>query len=146
VIGAETDFQGTSITGGNQGNYAGLYDSPYVGSNTGLLTPLVTGNGGNLGLPWFGTVRGRVGYLLTPTLLLYGTGGFAYGGVTASSGATPAPAGPLAAASSGSSRRIGRRSLSISMSISPAAEFMAPTPAGSWATTIIRRSTSCALA
>jgi outer membrane immunogenic protein len=60
VIGAETDFQGTSITGGHQGNYAGLYDSPYVNSNT-----------------------GRVGYLLTPTLLLYGTGGFAYGGVTA---------------------------------------------------------------
>jgi outer membrane immunogenic protein len=28
-------------------------------------------------------VRGRVGYLITPTLLLYGTGGFAYGGVDA---------------------------------------------------------------
>jgi len=82
VIGAETDFQGTSITGGNQGNYAGLYTSPYPGSTTGLLTPLVTGNGGNLGLPWFGTVRGRAGYLVTPTLLLYGTAGFAYGDVT----------------------------------------------------------------
>ena len=83
VVGAETDFQGTSITGGNQGNYAGLYNSPYPGSTTGVLSPLVTGNGGNLGLPWFGTVRGRVGYLVTPTLLLYGTAGFAYGGVTA---------------------------------------------------------------
>jgi outer membrane immunogenic protein len=81
VIGAETDFQGTSITGGNQGNFASAYDSPYPVSNTGLLTPLVTGNGGNLRLPWFGTVRGRVGYLIMPTLLLYGTGGFAYGGV-----------------------------------------------------------------
>ena len=81
VIGAEADFQGTSITGGNQGNYAGLYTSPYPGSTTGLLSPLVTGNGGNLGLPWFGTVRGRAGYLVTPTLLLYGTAGFAYGGV-----------------------------------------------------------------
>ena len=83
VIGAETDFQGTSITGGNQGNYAGLYTSPYPGSTTGVLSPLVTGNGGNLALPWFGTVRGRAGYLVTPTLLLYGTAGFAYGGVTA---------------------------------------------------------------
>ena len=83
VVGAETDFQGTSITGGNQGNFAGLYNSPYPGSSTGLLTPLVTGNGGNLGLPWFGTVRGRAGYLVTPTLLLYGTAGFAYGDVTA---------------------------------------------------------------
>ncbi len=146
MIGAEADIQGTSITGGNQGNYAGLYDSPYPGSDSGLLTPLVTGNGGNLGLPWFGTVRGRVGYLITPTLLLYGTGGFAYGGVTPSSGATPAPAGRLAAASSGCSRRIGRRSSNISTSISPAAEFTAPSPVGSWATTIIRSSTSCASA
>ena len=83
VLGVETDFQGTSITGGNQGNYAGLYASPYPGSATGVLSPLVTGNGGNLGLPWFGTVRGRAGYLVTPALLLYGTAGFAYGGVTA---------------------------------------------------------------
>jgi outer membrane immunogenic protein len=81
LLGVETDFQGTSMTGGNQGNYAGLYASPYTNSATGVLSPLATGNGGNLSLPWFGTVRGRVGYLVTPTLLLYGTGGFAYGGV-----------------------------------------------------------------
>ena len=31
------------------------------------------------GLDWIGTVRGRVGYLVTPTILLFGTGGFAYG-------------------------------------------------------------------
>jgi outer membrane immunogenic protein len=30
-------------------------------------------------LKWFGTVRGRLGYLATPDLLLFGTGGFAYG-------------------------------------------------------------------
>jgi outer membrane immunogenic protein len=30
-------------------------------------------------LEWFGTVRGRLGYLSTPNVLLYGTGGFAYG-------------------------------------------------------------------
>ncbi|MGA8171614.1 MAG: outer membrane beta-barrel protein [Methylocystis sp.] len=34
-------------------------------------------------LPWFGTVRGRLGYLFTPDSLLYGTAGFAYGGVDA---------------------------------------------------------------
>ena len=28
---------------------------------------------------WIGTVRGRLGYLVTPELLLYGTGGLAYG-------------------------------------------------------------------
>ena len=147
VIGAETDFQGTSITGGHQGNYAGLYDSPYPNSNTGVLSPLVTGNGGNLGLPWFGTVRGRVGYLVTPTLLLYGTGGFAYGGVTAFQRSNTSTGWTAGGGIEWHVRaRIGRRSLNISTSISPAAEFMAPTPAGSWATTIIRRSTSCALA
>ncbi len=83
--GVETDFQGTSLTGGNQGNYAGIYPSPYgtTFNAAGIVTPLVTGNGGNVGLPWFGTVRGRVGWLATPTLLFYGTGGFAYAGVTA---------------------------------------------------------------
>jgi outer membrane immunogenic protein len=83
LAGVEADIQGTSITGGNQGNFAGVYNSPFSGlrGSAGVVTPLVTGNGGNIGLPWFGTVRGRVGYLVTPTLLLYGTGGFAYGGV-----------------------------------------------------------------
>ena len=33
-------------------------------------------------LDYVGTVRGRLGWLFTPTLLLYGTGGLAYGGVT----------------------------------------------------------------
>ena len=28
---------------------------------------------------WFGTVRGRLGLLVTPTILVYGTGGLAYG-------------------------------------------------------------------
>ena len=28
---------------------------------------------------WFGTARGRAGLLVTPTIMLYGTGGLAYG-------------------------------------------------------------------
>ncbi len=32
-------------------------------------------------LDYLGTVRGRLGVLVTPTFLLYGTGGLAYGGV-----------------------------------------------------------------
>ena len=35
-------------------------------------------------LDWIGTVRGRVGWLLSPTLLVYGSGGFAYGGAKVS--------------------------------------------------------------
>jgi len=82
VVGAEADIQGTSITGGNQGNTIGGYPSPLPPAG-GVLVPLATGNGGNVSLPWFGTVRGRAGWLVTPTLLVYGTGGFAYGEVTA---------------------------------------------------------------
>jgi outer membrane immunogenic protein len=32
-------------------------------------------------IDWFGTVRGRIGFLAAPDLLLYATGGFAYGRV-----------------------------------------------------------------
>jgi outer membrane immunogenic protein len=43
-------------------------------------------------LDYFGTLRGRYGYLFTPTLLVYGTGGFAYGG-TGTSSLTTTPGG-----------------------------------------------------
>jgi outer membrane immunogenic protein len=66
VVGIETDFQGTSIgSGGNGGGWWG-------------------GGWGNVGarLPWFGTVRGRLGFTpFDPHFLIYGTGGFAYGEV-----------------------------------------------------------------
>jgi outer membrane immunogenic protein len=61
LVGVETDFQGTSLGSGG-------------GSNWGF-------GAGGARLTWFGTVRGRLGWLVTPTLLLYGTGGFAYGQV-----------------------------------------------------------------
>jgi outer membrane immunogenic protein len=69
VVGVETDFQGTSIgSGGNNNNWG-------WGLGLGL------GNGGHEArLPWFGTVRGRLGVTpLDPHFLIYGTGGFAYG-------------------------------------------------------------------
>jgi outer membrane immunogenic protein len=40
----------------------------------------VTVSGGSK-IDYLGTARGRVGYLITPSLLGYATGGFAYGGV-----------------------------------------------------------------
>ncbi len=58
VIGIEADFQG-----------AGISDSASDG-----LVSLETS------LNWFGTVRGRLGYAIGPTLI-YATGGFAYGEV-----------------------------------------------------------------
>ncbi len=82
AIGVETDFQGGIIGGSNQGNLASFYPSPFAPSG-GILSPLVASSGYNVGLNWFGTVRGRLGYIFAPTLLLYGTAGFAYGEVTA---------------------------------------------------------------
>ena len=44
-------------------------------------------------LDWFGTVRGRIGYLLTPSALLYGTGGLAFGHTTSSASLALSPGG-----------------------------------------------------
>ena len=72
LVGAEADFQGTSLgSNGNGGNY--YYFGNY-GNRTGVS------------LQWFGTVRGRVGVTIMPTLLVYGTGGFAYGEVQRNGG------------------------------------------------------------
>ena len=72
LIGAEADFQGTSMSNSNNG-YG------YVNG-----TPIWVRNGSSL--PWFGTVRGRLGLTVMPTLLVYGTGGFAYGNVQRNGG------------------------------------------------------------
>jgi outer membrane immunogenic protein len=79
VIGLEADFQGTTISS-NSSNGAATYVSPLGTGN--LLIPLATPANIGVSLDWFGTVRGRAGYLFTPTLLLYGTGGFAYGALS----------------------------------------------------------------
>ena len=88
VIGAEADIQGTSIGNNNNGNNLVAYPSPFAGGS--LLVPLGGNIVGSAGLNWFGTVRGRAGWLVTPTLLLYGTVGFAYGGISAGGGSTTA--------------------------------------------------------
>jgi len=79
VAGLEADIQG--LAGG----------SSTATSATGAAVPGIAGatvTGGvttNKSLDYLGTVRGRIGYLVTPTLLLYGTGGLAYGGANSSS-------------------------------------------------------------
>jgi outer membrane immunogenic protein len=40
---------------------------------------------------WLATVRGRLGWLVSPDTLLYGTGGVAFGGVKGSTSITPSP-------------------------------------------------------
>ncbi|ARN83682.1 outer membrane protein [Methylocystis bryophila] len=62
VAGLEADFQGSSIGGGSSS-----FGGPMGGERRSV--------------DWFGTVRGRVGTIaIDPKWLIYGTGGFAYGG------------------------------------------------------------------
>ena len=99
VFGFEADFQGTATRGTSQvrGGSYGLqpYQGPdntvannssgafTSGSVAGAVTSAIGSSVIQTGVNWLGTVRGRIGYLFTPTLLLYGTGGLAYGGAYA---------------------------------------------------------------
>jgi outer membrane immunogenic protein len=107
VIGIEADIQGTGIRGTSHGGGAagGSTTSPLVVFSNGgaigndalisdnkvRLSDLGINNSANsigattvhAGVDWLGTVRGRLGYLWTPTMLLYATGGLTYGGVYA---------------------------------------------------------------
>ncbi len=76
MLGVEADIQGV----------AGSHSSSAVASA--LFNPVLAGTGVQFAsvsksLDYLGTVRGRLGYLVTPSLLVYGTGGLAYGGVNA---------------------------------------------------------------
>jgi outer membrane immunogenic protein len=76
VYGLEADFQGSGISATQ------TYSDAYSGSG-GLLGVTATGTGNtsyDASISWFSTARGRVGYALN-RLLIYGTGGLAYGEV-----------------------------------------------------------------
>ncbi len=76
----------------------GDFDAADIAGNATTSATLFSGNVGTK-LDWFGTVRGRIGFLVTPNALLYGTGGWAYGHTTSS--ASAAAFGLAAAASVG---------------------------------------------
>jgi outer membrane immunogenic protein len=82
-------------------------DVGYVGgSQTSVNAPFTTS--ASQTLDYIGTVRGRLGIELWPTLLFYGTGGLAYGGVGASSSVTtPTPCTTPCGAVSGSTTLLG---------------------------------------
>ena len=68
VAGLEADFQYSDVRARNF-SQAFIDADPTAGFNVFAERRL----------KWFGTVRGRLGVLVTPDLLLYGTGGLAYG-------------------------------------------------------------------
>ena len=93
VYGLETDWQAS-------GEKAGLsYSDPYAGTRPGFIAAGAANTNYDAKILWFGTVRGRVGYA-ADRLLIYGTGGLAYGqvklaGTMMDSGTTLIICGPL---------------------------------------------------
>jgi outer membrane immunogenic protein len=82
VLGVETDFDGSTLSKNTNGI------SPTLSGLTGSFAPwngdYVLTNG-SAKLSWLGTTRARVGFVATPDnrLMVYGTGGVAYGGGSA---------------------------------------------------------------
>ena len=83
VFGAEADFLGTSLKGSATGV---LSENPAF--------PVVNPNGLSFEtkVRWLASLRGRLGWLATPTWLIYATGGVAFANVKKSANAT-CPAG-----------------------------------------------------
>jgi outer membrane immunogenic protein len=105
LLGIETDLEFLTTPGGAQVTQV----APRIGfpGNTYTSTLSVTQN-----VNWLGTVRGRLGFLVTPTWLVYGTGGLAYGGASSNTaiagGETPNTGTTnIAGAGSFSSTRVG---------------------------------------
>jgi len=78
VLGAEADFQGASISATQA-----VSTTRTLLSSTGILT-LQSRTTAEQDLNFLGTLRGRIGVVPWNPLLLYGTGGFAYGHVSLS--------------------------------------------------------------
>jgi len=83
VPGASASLNGSGVLGGFQTGYNKQFGTFVLGFETDLdLTSIKnTTDGVDTKLTWFGTTRTRAGVLINPSLLLYGTGGVAYGRV-----------------------------------------------------------------
>jgi outer membrane immunogenic protein len=77
VVGLEADIQGIAGSSGSSSvsGFSAINTYPYALPNNVASTATASKS-----LNYLGTVRGRIGYLINPTLLVYGTGGLAYGG------------------------------------------------------------------
>jgi outer membrane immunogenic protein len=86
VWGVEADLQKSAISG--SGSQRAFLNPSALGSSFGFDVNAQSE------LQWFGTVRGRIGFLMTPNLMLYGTGGLSYGEIESSGSVVLAPKGP----------------------------------------------------
>ena len=76
LVGIEADIQGT----GARSSAGAIVIAPITGVSP-SIAQAQSNISVNTAVDYLGTVRGRLGFLVTPTLLIYGDGGFAYGGV-----------------------------------------------------------------
>jgi len=106
VFGIETDAQWTGQTGGTTAlcPVAGCFPALTAARAGGGTAAALTDK-----LEWFGTFRGRGGVLMTPSVLLYVTGGLAYGSVQTEVGLSgfTATGIPVTAVASRSSEKFG---------------------------------------
>jgi outer membrane immunogenic protein len=79
VYGVEADIQDAGIRGSGSASV--------TANDTASGTSVSSNTYRNSGMDWFGTVRGRLGYAVGNTLI-YGTGGFAYGGFSGKASTT----------------------------------------------------------
>jgi outer membrane immunogenic protein len=102
VLGVETDFQGTTVS--KSFNQTGI---PFSGPG---VPPFLVGDNltvnGKASLDWLGTTRGRVGFVVTPDnrLMIYATGGVAYGGGSSNFSVFDATTGSVFSGSPSSTR------------------------------------------
>jgi outer membrane immunogenic protein len=94
VAGFEADIQGLS----GRATGTSVTSVPVAGVPGGAANATLTATNS---VNWLGTVRGRIGIAATPNLLIYGTGGLAYGGVNSSTGINEAFSGPAAIGATG---------------------------------------------
>ena len=103
LAGLEADIQGSSL----RGSATASSITPVQFSGSTFATTITTSRA----LDYLGTIRGRLGATVTPGLLLYATGGLAFGGVKSSTTinqiSPQAPLQPIATSGSFSDTRVG---------------------------------------
>jgi outer membrane immunogenic protein len=79
VAGVETDIQGTGARASSR--TIGIVPDPAESAINGFPVSAVSSLFAGDAVDYLGTVRGRLGFLVTPSLLIFAGAGFAYGGV-----------------------------------------------------------------
>jgi outer membrane immunogenic protein len=124
VLGFEADIQGSGERA------SGQFADPFVFRLCNSVTPSGACNGfvpipltGTVltsyqaKIDWFGTVRGRLGILVGDQLLIYGTGGLAYGEVAVSGNANISAPGPGNAFTTPTTAAFGASKTSVGFSV-----------------------------